>query len=243
MESRKSQRYDSGAFMEAAETNFYGVGIYSVAEASRLTGVSGSRIRRTVRGYAFKSAGRVLKSPPVFSSQLPVIDGEIAVGFLDLIEVRFVDAFLRRGVSWSTVRKAEAKGRALFDTTHPFATKHFRTDGRGIFADIGGRADKAVIELASSQLAFSQVVSPFLAGIDFDGDAASRWWPLGASKRVVIDPARSFGQPIVAREGVPTAVLAAAVRAEGAEDVVARTYEVSLASVRHAVEFEKKLAA
>ena len=229
--------------MDARRDNFYGVGIYSIGEAARLTGVSASRIRRWVKGYAFRSAGRVLQSPPVFSSQLPVLGGEIAVGFLDLVEVRFVDAFLKRGVTWSTVRKAEAKGRALFDTTHPFATRPFRTDGRGIFAELGGRAEKAVIDLASSQLAFAQVVSPFLSGIEFEGETAARWWPLGTSKRVVIDPARSFGQPIVAREGVPTAVLAAAVEAEGAEEVVARVYEVSPASVRHAVEFEKKLAA
>jgi uncharacterized protein (DUF433 family) len=229
--------------MDTANTNFYGVGIYSVPEAARLTGVSASRIRRWMKGYSFKSAGRTRQSPPVWAGQLPVIEGELALGFLDLIEVRFVEAFLKRGVRWSTLRKAEARGRELFDTTHPFATKNFRTDGRGIFAELGGRRDPALIELASSQLAFSQVIAPSLAGVDFERDEAVRWWPLGAGKRVVIDPARSFGQPIVAAEGVPTAVLARAVEAEGDEQFVARTYRVSPRSVRHAVEFEKKLAA
>jgi uncharacterized protein (DUF433 family) len=131
----------------------------------------------------------------------------------------------------------------LFDTTHPFATKNFKTDGRGIFAEFGGNAGNAVLELASSQLAFSQVVAPYLFGVQFEKDAAARWWPLGPKKRVVIDPTRSFGQPIVAEEGVPTAVLAKAVEVEGAEDVAARAYQVSIRSVRHAVEFEQKLAA
>jgi len=38
MESHKLQRHDSSTFMEPAATNFYGVGIYTVAEESRLTG-------------------------------------------------------------------------------------------------------------------------------------------------------------------------------------------------------------
>jgi uncharacterized protein (DUF433 family) len=229
--------------MDTPQANFYGVGIYSVGEASRLTGVSGPRIRRWVKGYTFKSGERVLQSPPVWISQLTPLDGEIALGFLDLIEVRFVDAFLKRGVKWTTVRKAEARARELFDTTHPFATKNFRTDGRGIFAELGSHKDKAIIELASSQLSFSQLVSPFLVGIDFEKDSAVRWWPLGSAKRVVIDPSRSFGQPIVAKEGVPTSVLARAFEIEGEEGIVARAYQVSRISVRHAVEFEKKLAA
>lgn len=230
--------------MDIARATFYGVGIYSVPEASRLSGVSEPRIRRWMRGYSFKSAGRFLQSPPVWAGQLPVIDGALALGFLDLIEVRFVDAFLKRGVRWSTLRKAEARGRELFNTAHPFATKNFRTDGRGIFAELGGRTDPALIELASSQLAFSQVIAPSLAVVDFERDEAVRWWPLGAGKRVVvIDPARSFGQPIVSPEGVPTAVLARAAAVEGDEQFVARTYRVSPRSVRHAVEFEKKLAA
>jgi uncharacterized protein (DUF433 family) len=179
----------------------------------------------------------------VWASQLPPLEGELAIGFLDLIEVRFVDAFLRRGVNWRTVRQAEARGRELFGTTHPFATRNFRTDGRAIFAELGGAGGGAVLELASDQLLFAQVVSPYLLGLEFDQNAAARWWPLGARKAVVIDPNRSFGQPIVAPEGVPTAILAGAFAADGSQEAVARAYGVSLRSVRHAVEFEQKLAA
>jgi uncharacterized protein (DUF433 family) len=50
-------------------------------------------------------------------------------------------------------------------------------------------------------------------------DELLRWFPLGKNRRVVVDPGRSFGRPI-SLEGVPTAVLASALKAEkSAEDV------------------------
>lgn len=70
---------------------------------------------------------------------------------------------------------------------------------------------------------------------------AARWFPV-ASRRVVIDPARSFGQPIV-QEGVPTLVLAKTFAAEGSYSRVARWYDVDVRSVRAAVDFEHRLAA
>jgi uncharacterized protein (DUF433 family) len=69
-----------------------------------------------------------------------------------------------------------------------------------------------------------------------------RWWPLGRDHRVVLDPERSFGRPIITPESVPTAILARAFQAEGSIDSVARWYEVDPRSVLDAVEFEKKLA-
>jgi uncharacterized protein (DUF433 family) len=62
-------------------------------------------------------------------------------------------------------------------------------------------------------------------------------------RQVVLDPARAFGQPIVDREGVPTATLAESYEAEGSIERVAGWFEISVASVRDAVEFEQQLSA
>lgn len=229
--------------MESTETKLIGVGIYTVTEAARLTGISAGRIRRWLRGYTFRSGDRPRRSAPVWQGQLPPSNG-LALGFLDLLEVRFVETFLRHGVSWPIIRKAETRGRERFGTIHPFATRGFQTDGRKIFARISDEESiPALLDVADSQLAFHKMISPSLAGIQFDDDAPVRWWPLGQKRQVVIDPKRSFGQPIVNREGVPTAVLATAFEVEGSEEAVAKWYEVNVRSVRDAVEFEKRLAA
>ncbi|HUU85616.1 MAG TPA: DUF433 domain-containing protein [Phycisphaerae bacterium] len=224
---------------------YLGVGIYGVAEAARLTDVRAQRIRRWLEGYTFSCAGKLHASPPVWRRQLPDVDGTLALGFLDLIEVRFVDAFRRHGVTWRTIRRAAERARVLFDNEHPFCTESFQTDGRSIFAEvIDETGETSLIDVVKSQYAFKRMLQPYLyIGLEFQADQLVRWWPLGMRRRVVIDPRRAFGQPIVAKEGVPTAILAGAVQLEQSVAEVADWYEVDPRSVRDAVEFEEKLAA
>jgi uncharacterized protein (DUF433 family) len=73
-------------------------------------------------------------------------------------------------------------------------------------------------------------------------DDLVRWWPLGKERRVLVDPRRSFGHPIV-QEGVPTAILARSYRAEGSAAAVARWFEVTEESVADALDFERSRAA
>lgn len=227
--------------MAACANPLLGVGIYSVAQASRLTAVSAGRIRRWLQGYRFVSGGAAHESPPVWQPQLPVIDGSLALSFRDLIEIRFVDAFLRHGVTWKTLRRAAEKARLLSGSPHPFSTRQFRTDGRAIFARIRNETgEAALLDVARDQRVFASIIRPYLKHVDFAKEDPIRWWPLGRSKHVVLDPTRSFGQPITADSGVPTVVLAEAYRANGSIGDVARWYEVSAASVRHAIEFEKR---
>lgn len=225
---------------------FLGVGIYCVPEASRLTGVSPSRIRRWLKGYTFDYDGNQHESPPVWQGQMLSTEGSLALGFLDLMEIRFIDAFREHGVSWKTIRLAAERARELFNQTHPFCTKRFKTDGRDIFAEViheTGESD--LLDVVKSQYAFKRILEPYLyKGLEFDEhENLVRWRPLGKRSRIVIDPQRSFGQPVVEKEGVPTTVLAQAYRAEKAIDRVARWYDVDRRSVREAIQYEENLAA
>ena len=58
-------------------------------------------------------------------------------------------------------------------------------------------------------------------GIEFEGGQAVRWYPT-KSRHVVVDPARSFGRPVLADYGVPTEALFAAFKVEGSMDRVSR---------------------
>jgi uncharacterized protein (DUF433 family) len=137
-----------------------------------------------------------------------------------------------------------ARPRAFRDR-HPFSSLPFRTDGRTIFAEIINQAgEPQLLDLAQSQFAFARIIGPSLyAGVEFSNrDMPVRWWPLGRKTPVVIDPARSFGQPIVSTAGIPTAVLADAVAAEGSVESVARLFRLPAQSVRAAPRFEHELA-
>ena len=221
-----------------------GVGLYTVAEAARLTRVPPARIRRWIRGYRYKYAAdrEARYSPPVFPSEIVPIEGARSLSFLDLQEIRFVDAFRRRGVSWKTLRLAHERGQALVHNSHPFATGMFWTDGRAILLELA-KGDVALLDIIRGQLAFKRIIEPYLSQLDFEHDQAIRWWPMGKHRRVVIDPKRNFGQPIVSKEGVPTAVLAKAYRVERSVVKVTRWFKVEEKSVRDAVAFERRLAA
>lgn len=232
--------------MTASRQPLLGVGIYTVPEAARITKVRPARIRRWLRGYEFRSPGGTRTSPAVWEPELPEVEGSLALGFRDLIEVRFVDAFRSHGVSWKTLRLAAERASEILQDTHPFSTKRFKTDGRRIFAElVSETGEELLLDLVKSQYGFRQVIGPHLyEGLEFDDSrGAVRWYPLPGSRRVVIDPAISFGQPVVHPESVPTAILAKAAQVEPSIDRVARWYEVDPQAVRDAVDYEEQLAA
>lgn len=220
-----------------------GVGIYTIPEAARITGVSSPRIRRWLRGYQFRSGDALHQSPPVWKPDIPEIDGALAVSFRDLMEVRFVDYFVSKGVSWKTLRDAAGYAAEIICSSHPFSTFKFKTDGKRIFADFV-QERRAVLDVGTRQYNFPVIIEPYLyEGVEFDGETPFRWFPLGRSKRVVIDPRIGFGQPTANPEGVPTAILAKAAKVEGSIEVVAKWYKVPTQTVQAAVEYEQHLAA
>lgn len=221
-----------------------GKGLYTISEASRLIRISSSRIRRWIMGYTFKVGDEVHSSPPIVELGLRFISDVPLLSFSDLQEIRFVKAFLDRGVSWKTLRIASEQAKKILKKDHPFSTGRFVTDGRTILADVADLlGDKALLDIVRGQLGFKKIISPFLRQLEFENDQAVRWWPLGRSRQVVIDPNRSFGQPIVSGEGVPTAILFRAYRVENTIGSVAGWFEVDPGAVKDAVEFEERLAA
>jgi uncharacterized protein (DUF433 family) len=228
-------------------TALLGVGLYTVPEAARLSRVRAERIRRWMLGYSYRDdKGGERPSPPVWAREIADADG-LVVTFRDLLEIRFVDAFRRHNISWKVIRRSAEKAAEIYQTSHPFSTKRFRTDGRHIFADVAqASGDDSLLDLFNSQFAFKQIVEPFLMrGFEFSADAKRvvRWWPSGFRKRVVLDPMRSFGKPIISDRGIPTVTLAASYKAEESFERVARWFETDVASVVAAVQYEESLAA
>ncbi len=224
------------------ESAFLNRGLYTVPEAARLTRVSVGKIRRWLKGYDFKSGERVHHSDAVWQGELRPIENKLALSFRDLLELRFVDAFIGAGVSWRTMRRAHAKAQEQLQTTHPFCSNRIFTDGRSILLRQGEEdSDRALINLANDQVEFARIVEPFQKELEFSG-ADIVWWPLGKEREIVIDPRRNFGQPTVMKSGVPTAILARSAKANSSQEIVARWYEVHPNEVRDAVEFEESLA-
>jgi len=166
------------------------------------------------------------------------------LSFRDLIELRFVKTFRDLGVGLTTIRDCYHRAVDEIHDDRPFSTQRFRTDGKTIFLEITEKDhDGRMIDLKKRQQVFRTIIEPSLRDLEFEASGVARWYPLGSKHRtVLVDPARSFGRPIV-RRGVPTEILAEAVKLEGSVDAVASIYEVPKAEVRSALEFEQRLAA
>jgi uncharacterized protein (DUF433 family) len=179
-------------------------------------------------------------SAPVWKRDLPDYGGTLAVSFRDLMEIRFVDFFISHGVSWTTLREAARFAAGIVGSPHPFSTARFKTDGRRIFAEF---TEARLLDVRAEQYAFPTVIDPYLyKGVVYESGNPARWFPI-ENRRVVIDPAIGFGQPTITPEGVSTAILSKAARVEKSVGLVARWYEVPVASVQAAIEYENQLAA
>jgi uncharacterized protein (DUF433 family) len=228
--------------MAVTVSNLVGTGIYTVPDAARLSKVSSRRIRYWLQRA--ESERPRTDRPRLWTGQHRPIDDKLVLGFLDLQEVRFVDAFLDAGVSWRVLRRAHDIARNRYGTEHPFCTRQFATDGKYIIELVGNDTDMEFEEVVIGQRVFPKVVTPFLRDLKFaSDDQIAEWWPLGTGRSVVLDPNRQFGQPIVFKSGVRTEILYLAVKNGASGDEVAEWFEMERKDVQDAVEFEKRLGA
>jgi len=223
---------------------FVGVGLYSVADAAQLLKAPPRTLRRWLDGYDYKRNDEIQHVAPLWKPDIPKIDDELELSFRDLIELRFVRAFLENGIGLKAVRNCLEYARQCIQTDRPFSSGRFRTDGRTIFLEsLDASAQPKLLDLKAKQYVFKQVVEQSFKDLDLEGDIVTRWRPYRGKDSIVVDPTRSFGQPVASASGVPTIVLAESVKAEGSVSRVAAMYEVEKSVVQDAVRFHEELMA
>lgn len=212
-------------------------GIFTVPDVALLAGVPAQQVRR----WFVDTPAR----DPLFSVER--LDGESVLTFHDLVTALLVRSFRDSGVSMQLIRRCASVAAKELGTERPFASRRFYTDGRTILLDIGQRSGEPgaeLLDLATRQGVFRKVIAPFLSNVEYDIDeSAVRWWPQGRRARVVVDPERAFGAPVLARSGIPTRVLAGPYRSGDTAAKIASWYDIPRAEVLAAVRFEAKLHA
>ncbi len=229
---------------ERSEESALGRGYYTVAEASRLLGMSPSTIWRYIRGYAYKKGERL--SPPAFSADF-VEAMEVGVkvqgvSFYDLMELKMVAAFFSLGVRGEEIRRAQIVAVRRFGHSHPFCSSHFKTDGRSVILETAQETgSRRLEEIARGQALMEAVIEPYLMEVKFSGVFPGSWLHPKGKEEVVLHPRRAFGQPVLRVGGIPTRILAASAASWGDVDAVAVWYDVPKVRVVIAMEFEKAI--
>ncbi|WP_029618987.1 MerR family transcriptional regulator [Pseudorhizobium marinum] len=221
-----------------------GIGFYSAGEAARLLDTPVRNIRRWLGGYNYRHKGEIFHVKPLWTPQLPAYDDHIELGFRDLIELRFVQEFIKAGLGLKTIRHCLAYAKECVNDDHPFSTRRFQTDGKTIFLESAtASGGETLLDLKQKQYTIKAIIERTFKDLDVENDAVTRWRPYKGKSSIIIDPSLVFGQPTTAIYNVPTIALAQAVTAEGSDKAVSLLYEVPLSVVRDAVAFEEMLAA
>jgi len=221
-----------------------GKGIYSFPRASQLTGVPAQSLRRWASGRPGKPAS--ITSQPLVGLDLPDIDSERALSFLNLVELKLIGEFRHLGLPLQYIRRVVDVLEDFYNWRHPLACRRLLTDGHSVFAEIDERGEFACIEIAGKRpghLVLEEVIRPFFRDIEFydETDLARRWFPAGIDGRIVIDPAVALGEPTIADYGVPTALLAEMLAAGDSAAAISEWYELPADDVIRAGRFESSL--
>jgi uncharacterized protein (DUF433 family)/DNA-binding transcriptional MerR regulator len=217
-------------------------GIYTVTDASRLLGISASKVRGWVAGHPGSEAG------PIIPTEYDKLGRRIALSFKNLIEALFVKNFADHGISIQSIRVMAEEAKRILNTAHPFATEiMFKTDKKRIFAQIFNDSIKEVqlYDLKKRNWTIESIMRDFLTDAVVYGPEgyAHLWYPRKEqAPHVVVTPTHAFGQPILKDSGVPTETLLDALDAEDGDYIrVAKWYQVSPEDVLEARKFEHLL--
>ena len=220
-------------------TSLLSSGIYTIPEAARLIDVHPARLRWWVCPND--------DSRPLIKRDLPVVDHQIALSFVNLIEARFIAAFAGRGVHVRSIRVMAEEAEQMLGTEHPFAKNGmFRTDGRKIYLATGKRTrDPKLYDLKTRNWAMPKILEDRLKmGVEFSASGlANVWYPRKKiAPSVSVSPVVAFGQPKLHASGVPTIAIRDALIAEEMNfGNVARWFEISVDQVKQACRFEESI--
>jgi uncharacterized protein (DUF433 family) len=193
--------------MASAKIDIYGnrdpreLPAYPLSEAARYLGVPLSTLRAwTIGQRGFKS---IIALPSEAEGQL---------SFYNFIEAFVVNGLRRKHrVPLQRLRRCVRSLRSLVPhSKHPLADLDLQTFARDVFFDSKGDLVNVTRE---GQLGLREILGGFLERVEKDPSGAVRLYPLTrpepslSPRLIVIDPRISFGRPVIAGTGIPTAVI------------------------------------
>lgn len=216
--------------------------------------------RREIPAYAYSEAAHYLDLPPStlrawFAGQKsfrPVIRAadpkRIVLSFSNLVEAYVLAAIRRKHyIGLPTIRRGLRFLTEKLGSKRPLLEQQFATSGKQLYVELG-----QVINISrDGQIEMAELIRTYLERVDRDPKGVPiklypfmRAQPLREQARtIVIDPQVSFGRPVIAGTGIPTAVLAE--QFEAGDDVrdLAKEYGASEEAISDALRCEFRLKA
>jgi uncharacterized protein (DUF433 family) len=217
-----------------------GSGIYTASEIAQILRIPYRKVYTWMNIYWDNKLGKQYNSK--YSWQ---IKGKRAVSFHTFIEFYVMMKFAETGVKPKQVLKAHEELSKMYGTAFPFALKNIlnniKSDGKLIFLN----TKKGIIELNGTKQFNLDIISLFFKNLEFDSDnLASKFWPLGKNKSILVDPKRRFGHPVINTKNILPEIIENHFKAGDPIKYIAYVYDLSIKEVKYALEFceNKKVA-
>jgi uncharacterized protein (DUF433 family) len=211
---------------------------YTVGEAAHYLGVPKSTLRSWFAGQ--KGFRPVIR---------PADAKALGLSFTNLVEAYVLTAIRRKHhIALPTIRHGLDFLVRKLGAKRPLIEQQFATNGVDLFVDHLGQ----VINISKDgQLEMADLIRAYLERIDRDARGLPiKLYPFMRSqapreqpRTVVIDPRVSFGRPVIAGTGIPTAVLAEQFKAGDPVPVLAKEYGADEEAVWDAIRCELDLEA
>ena len=160
-----------------------------------------------------------------------------AINFYTLIEFYTFYQLRLEGVGVSKIEFAHDEISKLLKTPYPFAT-NIRTDGKNIWYEY---LNEIVNANGKEQIDIKVLLDPFLHKIEFGkNNLAELFFPLENSKKIVVDPKRQFGQPIVTGTSLPIRTIHKLYQGGETKKNISLLYEIKISEVEDALRYYKR---
>jgi uncharacterized protein (DUF433 family) len=215
---------------------------YSVAEAAHYLHMPEETLRSWVAGRLYPVGGQRKRSRPVIHLDDPKRQ---YLSFVNLVEAHVLVAIRRRyGVKLPKVRNALDYLRRQFRIERPLVDQTFQTDGLDLFVE---RYGDLINTSRDGQGAMKEIIGAYLERMERDGSGMPiKLYPFtrdteaetlrGSNPRlIVMNPAVSFGRPVITGTGIPALSVYERYKAGDSVAELALDYRLEVSAIEEAI--------
>jgi uncharacterized protein (DUF433 family) len=219
------------------------VPIYPVAEVARYLHLPASSLRKWLQTETYIHAGKPQTSEPLICRPDP---SSKDLSFFNLVEAHLLQVLLMvKGNEITSMQQAIAQLAQNLGQPHPLTSKAFQGEGVDLLVESFGQLANLS---RKKQLAVDDTLRYLLTRLEWGKDGrASRLYPvvqpgkgLSSERSLMIDPAVSFGRPVIAGTGISTSVVSEMYEAGDSIEAIAEDYDCTPEQIASAIYFESQ---
>ncbi len=210
-----------------------GKGILAFPDVVKILGMPYRKVYAWMRRYFKGELGEAFKNTYVREKY-----GTRSVNFVTLIELHAMMHLADAGVRTQKVLEVREILSVLYGTPTPFAHKAvlegMHTKGKEVF----WKTKNDTITLSGKKPFQSDIIRSLVKKLDFNEDLlASKYYPLGKERHIVMDPQRKFGYPVIGKTNIYPETLYYLHKGGESHELIAHLYNVQFAAIDAAIEY------